>query len=180
MKLMRIMAVVATAMLWAGPAAGQMVTVDYQKGRDFSAYKTFMWMKQPTTENPLDRQRVVDEVNAVLTAKGLTLVTSDADVCVFANTATEQERTLNTFYDGFGGGWRWRGTGFGSATTTVTTYEVGTLIVDIFDSKLKEAVWRGVAMKTLSSRPAKNAEYLHKAVVKMFERFPPQVSSERD
>ena len=134
--------------------------------------KTFMWIKEPKTSDPLLRQRVIDDVNAALASKGLQLVTSDADLCIAAHEATKQERTLNTFYDGFGGGWRWGG-GFGSSTTTVSSYEVGTLVVDIFDAKTKEAVWRGTSSKTLSGNPQKNAENLNKAVERMFKDFPP-------
>ena len=115
---------------------------------------------------------MIDDVNAALAAKGLQLVTSNADLGIAAHAATKQERTLETFYNGFGGGWRWGG-GFGSATTMVNTYQVGTLVVDIFDAKTKEAVWRGTSSKTLSGNPQKNAENLNKAVVKMFKKFPP-------
>jgi hypothetical protein len=30
---------------------------------------------------------------------------------------------------------------------------VGTLVVDLFDAATKDAVWRGMATKTLSDRP---------------------------
>ena len=159
-------------MLVANAAFAQKVTTDYNKNASFAAYKTFMWIKEPKTTNPLARQRVIDDVNSALAAKGLQLVTSDADLCIAAHAATREERTLNTFYDGFGGGWRWRGGGFGSATTTVDTYEVGTLVVDIFDARTKEAIWRGTSTKTLSGNPEKNAENLNKAVMKMFKDFP--------
>lgn len=71
------------------------------------------------------------------------------------------------------------GGGFGSATTTEQTYEVGTLVIDIFDARTKEAVWRGTSSKTLSGNPQKNAAYLNKAVVKMFENFPPEATTHR-
>jgi hypothetical protein len=148
------------------------VKTDYTKGTDFSQYKTFMWIKEVKTTNPLMKQRVIDDINAALTAKGLQLVTSNADLGIAAHAATQNERTLNTFYDGFGGGWRWGG-GFGSATTTVDTYQVGTLVVDLFDSRTKEAIWRGTASKTLSDDPRKNADNLNKAIDKMFKDFPP-------
>ncbi len=160
-----------TMMLVANAAFAQKVTTDYNKSANFAPSKTFMWIKEPKTTNPLVRQRVIDDVNSALAAKGLQLVTSDADLCIAAHAATKQERTLNTFYDGFGGGWRWRG-GFGNATTTVDTYEVGTLVVDIFDARTKEAIWRGASSKTLSGNPQKNAANLNKAVVKMFKDFP--------
>ena len=164
--------VLMMTMVIASAAFAQKVTTDYNKSATFAKYKTFMWIKEPKTSNPLTRQRVIDDVNAALQARGLQLVTSNADLGVAAHAATTQERTLNTFYDGFGGGWRWRG-GIGSATTTVSTYEVGTLVVDIFDGHTKEAVWRGTSSKTLSGNPEKNAESLNKAVVKMFKNFPP-------
>jgi hypothetical protein len=163
-------------MMVANITFAQKVTTDYKKNADFAPYKTFMWIKEPKTANPLVRQRLIDDVNAALAAKGLTLVTGDADLCIAAHAATKQERTLNTFYNGFGGGWRWGG-GFGSATTTTSTYEVGTLVVDIFDAKTKEAVWRGTSTKTLSGNPEKNAENLNKAVEKMFEKFPPRTTN---
>jgi hypothetical protein len=36
------------------------------------------------------------------------------------------------------------------ATTTVTEYTVGTLVVDIFQAKSKDLIWRGVAQDVLS------------------------------
>ena len=172
MRISRISVGLALMMAVANIAFAQKVTTDFNKSADFTPYKTFMWIKEPKTTNPLVRQHVIDDVNAALAAKGLQLVTSNADLCIAAHAATQQERTLNTFYDGFGGGWRWGG-GFGSATTTTSTYEVGTLVVDIFDAKTKEAIWRGTSSKTLSDNPQKNAETLNKAVEKMFKDFPP-------
>jgi hypothetical protein len=162
----------ALAMMIANVTFAQNVKTDFDKGTDFSQYKTFMWIKEPNTTNPLMKQRVVDDVNAALVARGLQLVQSNADLGIAAHAATKEQNTLNTFYNGFGGGWRWGG-GFGSATTMVNTYEVGTLVVDIFDSRTKEAIWRATSTKTLSDNPQKNADNLNKAVVKMFRNFPP-------
>jgi hypothetical protein len=153
-------------------AFAQDVKTDYNNTTDFSQYKTYRWIKKPQTSNPLTRQRVIDDVNAALKAKGLQVVTGDANLCIAAHAATKEQQTLDTFYDGFGGGWRWGG-GFGMATTTVDTYEIGTLVVDIFDARTKEAIWRGSSSKTLSGNPQKNAASLNKAVEKMFKNFPP-------
>jgi hypothetical protein len=172
MRISRICLGFALMMVIANAVFAQKVSTDYNKNTDFSQYKTFMWIKEPKTSDPLMRQRVIDEVNSTLQAKGLKLVTSNADLGVAAHTATKEEHSLNTFYNGFGGGWRWGG-GFGTATTTENTYEVGTLVIDLFDAKTKDAVWRGTSTKTLSSNAEKNAENLNKAVVKMFKNFPP-------
>ncbi|HVQ17380.1 MAG TPA: DUF4136 domain-containing protein [Vicinamibacterales bacterium] len=176
MQLSRISLGVGVMMLLAGAAFAQKVTTDHAKDANFGQYKTFMWIKEPKTSDPLKRQRIVDDVNSALSSKGLKLVTSDADLAIAAHASTQQERTLQTFYDGFGGGWRWGG-GFGSATTTANTYDVGTLVVDLFDARTKEAVWRGSATKTLSENPQKNEKSLNKAIAKMFTNFPPSKSS---
>jgi len=88
-----------------------------------------------------------------------------------AHVATETQQTLETFYDGFGGGWRWRDS-FGSATTTLSTYTIGTLIIDLFDARSQMPIWRWTAMKTLSESPQRRADAIHKAIAQMFESFP--------
>ena len=172
MRISRISLGFALAMVIANVAFAQDVTTDYTKGANFAQYKTFMWIKEPKTANPLVRQRVMDDINSALAGRGLQLVTSNGDLCIAAHAATKQEHSLNTFYNGFGGGWRWRG-GFGNTTTTVGTYKVGTLVVDMFDARTKAAIWRGTSSKTLSGNPQKNADNLNKAVEKMFKNFPP-------
>src|ERR1700754_1576973 len=129
MRVSRVFFGFALMMVIANAVFAQKVTTDYSKTADFTQYKTFMWIKEPKTTNPLMRERVINDINSALAAKGLKLVTSDADLCIAAHNATTEERSLNTFYNGFGGGWRWGG-GFGSATTMTNTYEVGTLVVD--------------------------------------------------
>jgi hypothetical protein len=172
LKVSRISLGFALMMVFANFALAQKVNTDYSHDANFAQYKTFMWIKEPKSPDPLMRQRIIDDVNATLTGKGLKLVTSDADLAVAAHTATQEERTLDTFYNNFAGGWRWGG-GFGTATTRENTYEVGTLVIDLFDAKTKEAVWMGTSSKTISSKPEKNAENLNKAVARMFKDFPP-------
>ena len=149
---------------------------DYSRDTDFSHYTSFMWIKQPNAVNPLNNQRIVQGVSSALERKGLKLVTSGGDLGIAAHAATQEEQTLHTFYDGFGGGWNWRDS-FGSATTTASTYTVGTLVVDIFDSRTKQAIWRGTAMKTLSDKPSRVADAIDKAIVRMFKDFPPPTSA---
>lgn len=176
MQLSRVSLGVGVMVLLATGAFAQKVTTDYDKDANFGQYKTFMWIKEPKTNNPLLRQRIVERVDSMLTSKGLRLVTSDADLAIAAHASTQEERTLETFYNGFGGGWRWGGR-FGSATTTVNTYDVGTLVIDIFDARTKEALWRGSSSKTLSGNPEKNDKSLSKAIAKMFTNFPPSKTS---
>jgi Domain of unknown function (DUF4136) len=64
--------------------------------------------------------------------------------------------------------------GVGEATTTTETYQVGTVVVDLFDGKTKNLIWRGSASDTLSNNADKNTKNLDKGVQKMFAHFPPE------
>jgi hypothetical protein len=166
---------VSIAMFFVLTAASfaQQVKTDYDHKANFGQYRTYSWEKVQT-KDPLMVDRIKDAVNAALTAKGWTQVDSGGDVCIVAIEITRNQQTLNTFYDGFGGGWRWRGFGgFGEATTTTETYQVGTLVVDLFAGTSKNLIWRGASSDTLSNNADKNTRNLDKGVQKMFEHFPP-------
>jgi len=64
--------------------------------------------------------------------------------------------------------------GWGQAITTPETYTVGTLVVDLFDVRTMQLVWRGAGTETLSDKPEKDTQKLNKAVEKMFKDFPPK------
>ena len=61
----------------------------------------------------------------------------------------------------------------GTSSTTVSEYTVGTLVVDIFNAKSKQLLFRGTASDELSDKPEKNQKKLAKASDKMFKDFPP-------
>ena len=171
----RVSSLVAFVFLSTVACFAQQVKFDYDRSADFNQYKTFSW-GTVHTQNPLWVERIKSAVDSALTAKGWTLVDSGGSVSIMAMEMNETHQTLNTYYDGFGGGWRWGGLGdsFGDSTTTESTYKVGTLVVDLFDSKTKTLIWRGSASDTLSDKSDKNIKHLDKAVDKLFERFPPR------
>jgi hypothetical protein len=179
MKIKNVVLVLIGLILFAGKASAQQVKTDYDHGANFAQYKTYSW-EQVKTKDPLDVDRIKSAVNAALTAKGWTQVDSGGDVSIVAMEITRNQQTLNTFYDGFGGGWGWRrfgGGGFGEATTTTETYKVGTVVVDLFDAKTKQLIWRGSESDTLSNNSEKNIKNLDKGVDKMFKKFPPGSSN---
>lgn len=172
----RVLAGLFLGLLMGTPLFAQQVKTDYDRGANFSQYKTYCW-QTVKTKDPLDVERIKNAVNAALAAKGWSQVDSGGDISIIAIEMTQKQQTLNTFYDGFGGGWGWRrfgGGGFGEATTTTDTYKVGTLVVDLFDTKTKQLVWRGSSSDTLSNNSDKNIKNLDKGAQKMFQHFPPQ------
>ena|SRR5947209_8714250 len=161
---------IAVVMLSAISAFTQQVKTDYDRNANFSQYKTYSWGKVKASD-PLWDDRIKSAVDAALVAKGWKQVGSGGDVSVMAAEMTKDQQTLNTFYDGGFGRWRWGG--FGDSTTTVETYKVGTLVVDLFDSQNKKLLWRGSSSDTLSDKSEKNIKNLDKGVAKMFKHFPP-------
>lgn len=157
-----------------GTGFAQHVKTDFDHQANFSQYKTYSW-QEIKPANSLWDARIKSAVDAQLAAKGWTQVDNGGDVAIVAIKTTQTERTLQTFYDGMGGGWRWRGFGgMGEATTTEQDYKVGTLLVDLYDAKTKQLIWRGTAEDTLSDKASKNEKNLDKGVAKMFKKFPPQ------
>ena len=169
----KVIVFIGLALLLANASFAQQVKTDYDRTANFSQYKTYSWEKVQTPD-PLWVDRVKAAVNAALAAKGWTQVESGGDISIIAMEINRNHQTLNTFYDGFGGGWRWRGFGgFGESTTTSETYTVGTLVVDLFDAKTQMLVWRGVSSDMLSDKSDKNIKNLNRGVEKMFQHFPP-------
>lgn len=162
-------------LLLAGGVFAQDVKVDYDKKFDFSTLKTFSIKIGTSWGNPLSEKRVLDAFEAALTKKGWSKVDeASADALVLLHGTSTKEQSLNTFYSGYGGGYRWGGWGgMTTATTTVSEYTVGTLVVDIFEAKSKDLVFRGTAQDELSDKVEKNQKKLDKSTEKMFKNFPP-------
>lgn len=151
-------------------ALAQDVHTDYDHHAMFGSYHTYSWEKVQTSD-PLWEPRIKDAVDRALQAKGWQKVESGGDVALMAVGSARNQQEYNTFYNGLGG-WRWGG--FGETQTTVETYKVGTLVLDMYDGRNKQLIWRGTASDTLSSKPEKNEKNLDKTVEKMLKDFPPK------
>jgi hypothetical protein len=149
------------------------INTDYDHATNFSQYKTYSWIKVQAGDS-LWADRIQQDVDAQLAAKGWTKVAANGNASVSALETTQNQNTLETFYDGFGGGWRWRGGGgMGMATTTTDVTKVGTVVVDVFDSQSKQLIWRGTESADLSGHSDKNAKSLAKNLETLFKHFPP-------
>ena len=175
---MRIRTVIAGLAFALVSNAGfaQDVKVDFDKSANFAALKTFASKIGTSWGNPLSEKRVTAEIEGTLKEKGWTKTDVDkADALVVIHGATQQKHNVSTFYSGGWGGYGYRGFGggMGSATTMTSEYTVGTLVVDIFDAKSKQLVFRGNATDELSDKVEKNVKKVAKASDKMFKDFPP-------
>ena len=176
---MQTVAVAAAFTLAGSVAFAQDVKVDFDKDANFGVIKTFALKIGTSWNNPIGEKRVVEEMEQALTEKGWKKADeASADAIVVLHGATSVKKDLNTFYSGgmggYGYGWRGMGgMGMGTSSTTVSEYTVGTLVVDIFNAKSKQLMFRGTASDELSDKPEKNQKKLAKASDKMFKDFPP-------
>ena len=169
-NVLKIASVVPVLLAFLTLALAQDVHTDYDHHANFERYHTYSWEKVQTSD-PLWQSRVKEAVDQALQSKGWQKADSGADVALMAVGSTRNQQEYNTFYNGLGG-WRWGG--FGETTTTVDSYKIGTLVLDMYDSRNKQLIWRGAASDTLSNKPDKDEKKLDKTVEKMLKNFPPK------
>ena len=145
--------------------------VTYDHNVDFANYHTYMWQASPNPGKGEWNQRIIDAINKQLQAKGLRQVDSNPDLwVVYSNSIQNQTDVVGIGYE-FGGLPQDPG---GPATHATFINKVGTLVVDLADTKTKQLVWRGSSSNTISDNTNKNINNLDKAVGKLFKGFPPK------
>jgi hypothetical protein len=173
-------------------AGAQDVRYNFAKDAKFSDYKTYKWVdviKGSDQVNQITDNQIKAALEAELATKGLTKTDSDdADLYIGYQTAIGQEKQFNSYSSGWGmgpgwgGGWYGRGGYYGGGMTSTTTtgststIYIGQLGLDMYDSKGKDLVWRGVASKTIDpkAKPDKQEKNIKKAVAKLLKNYPPK------
>jgi Domain of unknown function (DUF4136) len=159
-------------LLGYGFAAAQDVSYDYDQTADFSKFKTYKWaaVEGAMYPNEIADKNIRAALDAELAKKGLTKTETNPDLLVGYQVAVDKEKQIDTWGSGH---WYWGGGGMQS--TTVSTINVGTLVLDMYDPAKKDLVWRGTATKTLNPKnsPEKKQKNLEKAMAKMMKNYPP-------
>ncbi|HKD84368.1 MAG TPA: DUF4136 domain-containing protein [Terriglobales bacterium] len=162
---------IVVALLGPVAAAAQDVRVNYNRAKDFSQYHTYAWGEKPNpnkVKNPSIAHEVYEQINLQLQKRGLKLVPeSQSPDLVLVVSGGSKEQTTYSDYDP-SGTILTAGTDLGEAETTT----VGALVVDIYDVKAKQVVWRATATGILSKNNSKNLELVDSAVEKMFKKYP--------
>ena len=165
-------------------------TYDSDPEANFSHYKSYAWIKDgpligPSAGeassssyiSPIDDQRIRAGVEGELAAKGYSKAASRerADLIVSYSIGTQEKTRVrqdpgrsSVYYPGYGyGGW------YGGSTVSVQQYTEGTLAIEFWDRRSKQAVWVGWASKRLSKSDDSH-ETIRQAVTKTLEPFPPR------
>ena len=163
-------------------AQAQKPQIQWNNNYDFDAVNTFAWQDTPDTSleerNPFMHSLIKNTIEAELAKSSLTEVDANPDVWVnyHASTTTDVQLRTDSYgysYGGYGmAGWGYYGMAAGpvSSTTRVVEYTRGTLIVDIWDAKSKELVWRGTVSDTLPDNVQKAEKLVVKAIGKMADQ----------
>jgi hypothetical protein len=159
------------------------VKYDFDTEADFNAYRSYVWLEQPTTAvgdakaaqrtNTLLDKRIKTAVDAELAARGMTLVTENPDLLVVYHTGLDRKIDVTDWgytyprypYGGWYGG-----------QVDVYEYNEGTLIVDLIDAKSDQLVWRGTATKVIdeTATTEEREANLREVMARLFENYPPR------
>lgn len=159
------------------------ITSDYDKGTDFTSYKTFNIMKyqegvvESTALSMMTVSFIEEAIIDEMLKRGYTL-SDNPDVEVYyyvkLNSKTEYVNTgpsvgVNTYYGspyyyGYHGGYT-----YPSELRTVD-YTEGALIIELVDGKETQAVWQGVAKQSVTQNTAHQKEINH-IVNRIFYNF---------
>jgi hypothetical protein len=178
MKLQRVALVLAGMMfLLTDKSSAQHVKSDYDHRANFAEFKTYSW-DCVKTQDSSSVDRIKAALERVLTRKGWARVDSGGRVSIVAIEITQDQETLDTFYDSLETPWGWRRVGARGfrGTAKTTKYPTGTLVVDLFDVNTKQLLWRSSSSGAFSSRSQDNGSTLDRDIDKMFRWFPPTPS----
>jgi hypothetical protein len=160
------------------------ISSDFDKTAGFSTYKTYAYTQEAMNlgVNDLNKNRLLNAIDAELAAKGFTKKETNPDVLIDLQIKAQEKQTATATtsgYPGYGYGYGYRyGWSGGFSTTSINydTYTEGTLFIDMIDAAKNQLVWQGRGTKTIEpdasqDRREKNINY---AVKQIFMKYPPK------
>lgn len=189
MKNLNLLAIVGFITITISSCSSIKVTSDMDKTADFHEIYTFEyygWAKDSDEIlNRFDKERIEEAFGKEFNKRGVKLVKGGADITVALYIVTESKTKKSSTtmgmgmyggygyggYYGYGPGWGW---GNGMATTTYNEYkyEVGTLVVSVFDTKKKVLIWTSVGKVTIQDDPKDREKSIPKIVKAIMEEYP--------
>ena len=188
MKNIRMLVIIGL-LCFTGCAVKPYVLTDYENTYNFASLKTFSIKatKSDTKENllisPFTFSHIHSLIDNELSKKyQATSEESKADFYVSYNIVMEEKIDPNSYDDLYGvgmwgGGYRYPSPLFyhSNLGAGIRVYNQGSLIIDMFDAKTKQPIWRGLSEKRLNKELSaqKQREILTSAVTEILSQFPP-------
>ena len=186
-KILHTLSIVVMALIMSSCSSVK-VASDYDRGADFSSYKSFAFYKTGIDKaeiSDLDKRRILRAIESELLAKGYTK-SENPDILVSLFTKSQQRVDVynNTWgmgawgWGGFGPGWGWGGfgpgLGMGWNQPNVSTSIQGHLYIDFIDTNKKELIWQGMGTGYLSRNMKKKEARINKFVTEIMTKYPPE------
>ena len=173
-----IWAIIALLIL-AGPrVSAQEVETDHDSTFDFSRFRTFAARIGTPWGDPSSETAAKAAFTKRFINKGWKQADeSSCDALVVLHGTSPGKQTFRSFYADWPG-YGWHNVGAPAlADSTAYDYKPGTLVVDIFDTKTRKVVFRGVA-QGLTSKSVNDIQKFDRAAKKMVQNLPSGKSSE--
>jgi hypothetical protein len=167
--------------------SAQKVKVGYDKGVEFSKYKTYTWAKpsMPVTR-PLLYEMIVGSIDSELTHRGLQRTDQNGDLILIGSGGIDValNQTVGTpILPTYAGGpvsfdgTMWTGA---QGTSSAVYVQEGTLQLQFVDRSSNKLVWNGTLSEKLdSTRKNDSLNRIEKGIAKLFKQFPPKDASPR-
>jgi len=165
----------------AALAACSSTTVDVRvnPGLDLATYEVYSWLPlaregtgDPRFDDALIHSQIMGAVEQELSTRGYVLSQGgEADFLIAYHVAIQRQMHSSVMYEDYGErpGWSWA-----TPTTQVTSYDEGTLIIDMLEARTRKIVWRASLQARVDSdaSPNKRKKRIVKAVAKMMKSLP--------
>lgn len=179
--LLSIATIMLAMMLMTMGCSPTTIHTEFDPEGDFKSFRTWNWL--PVDEfdsddrrlnDPKVRKALTDVIDAALADRGYMKNPDSPDFFVIYHAALDQElnqRNIENYYEYM------NYMVFAPRVTTRYTeeWDIGTIIVDIFDPESRRLIWRGTSMTEMNYQagPRENRPIIEDAVKKMLKRFPP-------
>lgn len=161
------------------------VSQDYDTGMNFSQLHYFTWKSTEIKSsadirinNPLLQKRIIKAIEQSLSERGYLADDLQADFLVdydlSISTRIESSPFTTSFGYGYGAYRNYGGVGV-ITSPEINQYDVGMLVIDIYNKATNELVWRGIGSErvTTHSTPDQTTNTVQRMVRAILDQFPP-------
>lgn len=150
----------------------QEVETDRNAAFNLAQFQTFAVKVGTAWGNPASESAVAQTVMTTLEQKGWkTADEASCDALVVLHGAKPGKQTFRAFYEDWLG-YGWHNVGAPALVNSPNyDYKPGTLVLDIFDAKSRQVMFRGVA-QDLAGKSADDKKKIDKAIKKMLNNLP--------
>lgn len=177
---------IAVLMMVITIGANAQVHVDFDKHIDFTKYKTFRFepgkmirhLGVKDTSTVFLNKYIGESVTKILVSKGMNPSNAHPDLIITYLAGAREKQDIQNYMNtpgylnpysrfyGCGGWWGPQWNNF-----WVRKYEEGTVIIDIYDRKSGELIWRSFAVSPINN--FNEQKFVEKEIRKSFKQFPP-------